>query len=70
MDQLHRMLRVYTSHDGLLAALDANARKLAHARDSALPGPPSHFRRLRTKRSLLLTVLRANRLEARRLLSV
>ncbi len=65
---IQRMECVYTSYEGLLAALATNARSLRRARD--LPNTPrEHLRHLRARRSLLLTVLRANRLEARRMLA-
>ncbi len=68
MATIERMECVYTSYEGLLAALANNARSLRRARE--MPNTPrEHVGHLRARRSLLLTVLRANRIEARRLLA-
>lgn len=66
MATVERMECVYTSYEGLLAALANNAKALRTAR--ATPNLNRHVGYLRDRRSLLLTVLGANRIEARRLL--
>lgn len=68
MDYFHRLVRVYTSNEALLAGLAKNAKSLGVARDTPTPLAREYERVLRTRRNRMLTLLRANRIEARRLL--